>query len=57
MKASIQIDVLDLLVVLHKGGKEDGVGQGHIYPRANQPKLGLAPGGRKVDGIVIAAKR
>ena len=31
MKAGIQVDVLDLLVVLHKGGKEDRVGQGHIY--------------------------
>ena len=56
MKAGIQVDVLDLLVVLHKGGKKDGVGQRHIYSRANQPELGFAPGSGKVNGIVIAAE-
>lgn len=43
LKAGIQIDVFDLLIVLDKGREEQRVCHRHIYSWPHQPKICGAP--------------
>ena len=55
LQPCIQIDVLLLVIVLHKGSDKEFVGERYIHARTNQPKIGYAPGLREIDMVETGA--